>query len=175
MTQLRRSIETYIEAKDGNRPHLMVDAFEQDAELRMRIKTDAIAFPAATHGIKAIATVLVSDFGSRYENVYTFCLGAPPTSNDAFKCHWLVLMTEKGSGLVRAGFGQYAWQCAGQNGIVSSLEITIEEMASLPSAHAESVLQWARCLPYPWCPAERLTVHTPDIAAIEAIVGALSA
>lgn len=151
----------------------MTGAFTRDAVLRMHVKTAAIAFPAASHGVHAIARVLVSEFGSRYENVYTFCVGAPPANDETFDCDWIVFMTEKESGLVRAGFGRYQWRCAGQTGMVSSLEITIEEMAVLPEVHTELILQWVAGLPYPWCPKEYLVKNTPEIAAIESIVRTL--
>ncbi|MGF6604938.1 hypothetical protein P3T23_009694 [Paraburkholderia sp. GAS448] len=78
MTSLRQSIETYIQAKDSNRPHLMADAFTTDAELAIEVKTGEIAFPGSTRGLAAISTVLVSQFAQRYENIDTLCMGAPP-------------------------------------------------------------------------------------------------
>ncbi|MGI4861933.1 MAG: hypothetical protein ACRYHA_34400 [Janthinobacterium lividum] len=150
----------------------MAKAFAPDATLQMHVKTAAIAFPAVTHGIDAIANVLVSDFGGRYENVYTFCIGAPPENNEPFDGDWMVFMTEKGSGLVRAGSGRYRWRCVDQTGIASSLAITIEEMAVLPAAQADPVFRWACCLPYPWCSREFLAENTPGIAVVESIVRA---
>ena len=59
--------------QDENRPHRMAAAFAADAQLRMTVKTEAIAFPAATEGPAQISDVLVRRFGQRYDNVYTFC------------------------------------------------------------------------------------------------------
>jgi hypothetical protein len=44
------AIQTYIRAKDENRPHLMPSAFALDAKLEMKVKTGNISFPpASTH------------------------------------------------------------------------------------------------------------------------------
>jgi hypothetical protein len=82
-------IQTYIHAKDENRPHLMKFAFAETAKLRMAVETDTISFPPLTDGIDAITQVL-RDFGQVYENVYTFCLGDPPKGNvDKYTCPWI--------------------------------------------------------------------------------------
>jgi hypothetical protein len=174
MFSLQKSIETYIRAKDGNRPHLMTQAFAADAELTMQVNTLEISFPSTVKGAKAISDVLVSEFAQSYENVYTFCIGDPPTAGAAFDCDWLVCMSEKGSGLARAGFGRYEWIATESSGLVRTLRITIEEMTTLPEDTAEPILRWAQDLPYPWCPRERLAEGTPEIAAIKRIRVALA-
>lgn len=126
---LKRNIETYIRAKDGNRPHRMVEAFAQNARLSMLVKTSDIAFPSSVEGRDAIESVLVREFAAQYENVYTFCLSDPPSDTNVFVCDWLVCMTEKATGAARLGFGQYEWH--GDFGLVGSLRITIEEMRVL--------------------------------------------
>ncbi len=112
MITLQKSIETYIRAKDSNRPVLIADAFTADAELTMQVNTQEISFPGTVEGAKAISNVLVSEFAQRFENVYTFCIGEPPAVGPAFSCDWLVCMSEKGTGLARAGFGRYDWLAA---------------------------------------------------------------
>ncbi|MGA7812866.1 hypothetical protein [Caballeronia sp.] len=171
MTTLQKSIETYIHAKDGNRPHLMAEAFTPDAELTMDVKTAEIAFPPAVKGLNAISAVLVSQFAQRYENVYTFCIGAPPITDETFACDWLVCMTEKDTAAARAGFGQYEWQC--DDGRVFKLRITIEEMTTLPEESSEVILGWARNLPYPWCPRALLAQQAPALDAISCVLKAL--
>jgi hypothetical protein len=173
MITLQKSIETYIRAKDGNHPFLIADAFTADAELTMQVNTSEISFPATVQGAKAIANVPVSEFALRYENVYTFCIGEPPAAGAAFSCDWLVCMSEKGSGLARAGFGRYDWLAA-DSGQVRQLRITIEAMTTLPQDTAEPILRWAGALPYPWCPRERLAEGAPEIAAIDRIRAALA-
>jgi hypothetical protein len=173
MITLQKSIETYIRAKDGNRPHLITQAFNADAELTMQINTRHIAFPSAVKGAKAISKVLVSEFALRYENVYTFCVGDKPAGGIAFDCDWLACMSEKGTGFARAGFGRYEW-AADEHGRVRTLRIVIEEMMTLPQATAEPILQWAQDLPYPWCPRNRLADGALEIDAMARIRAALT-
>ena len=174
MITLQKSIETYIRAKDGNRPFLIADAFTVDAELTMQVNTSEISFPGTVKGAKAISDVLVSEFAQRYENVYTFCIGAPPAAEAAFSCDWLVCMSEKSTGLARAGFGRYEWLAAENSGQVRQLRITIEEMTTLPQDTVEPIQRWAEALPYPWCPRERLGEGAPEITAIDRIRAALA-
>ncbi|SDV46454.1 hypothetical protein [Chitinasiproducens palmae] len=156
MGALARAIETYIAAKDGNRPHRIGDAFEPDATLRMTVRTEAVAFPAVTHGASEIARILSSDFGRRYENVYTFCIGTPPASEvQALTCDWLVCMSEKDGGALRVGWGTYQWTLS-QAGRIADLHIVIEAMTVLPARRAAEVFRWAGALPYPWCAAQAL-------------------
>jgi hypothetical protein len=169
MTLLRQSIETYLLAKDGNRPHLMSRAFAADAELVMEVKTDEISFPSTVKGLKGISETLVSQFAQRYENIYTFCMEVPPDHASAFSCKWLVCMTEKVSGAVRLGFGSYAWLSRDDSGLVAKLEITIEEMKTLPGELGDSILGWVSSLPYPWCPLDRLVRSAPNIPAVEEV------
>lgn len=173
MTHLQHSIETYIHAKDGNRPHLIDDAFTPDAELSMALKTAGISFPDSVKGAKGIADVLVSQFAKQYENVYTFCIGAAPAGGSAFRCDWLVCMSEKSTGLARAGFGSYDWQGAEKSGRIKHLTITIDEMATLPAETLQPILTWVHKLPYPWCPRDRLRDGAPKIDMIEHIVTTL--
>lgn len=141
-------------------------AFTADAELVMDVRTDAISFPSAVQGLGGIADALVSRFAQQYENVYTFCLGTPPDDAATFHCDWLVCMTEKQSGTARVGVGTYEWRSREASGMVSNLKITIEEMHTLQPAHADSILEWASALPYPWCPRD-LALHTaPTIPSV---------
>jgi hypothetical protein len=165
MANLKDAIESYIYAKDGNRPHLLTDAFAHGASLAMTVKTAAIAFPQQTKGRDAIASVLVSDFAQKYENVYTFCVGAMPVDGQReFSCDWLVCMTEKGTGAARIGYGRYDWTGDSHARCLTRLHITIEEMATLPKASADSLLRWASRLPYPWCARESLMANARDAA-----------
>ncbi|MBP0592315.1 hypothetical protein J8I87_21795 [Paraburkholderia sp. LEh10] len=175
MANLKDPIESYILAKDGNRPHLLADAFAHDASLAMNVKTAAIAFPRETHGRDAIASVLVSGFAQQYENVYTFCVGEVPREGQReFACNWLVCMTEKATGAARAGYGRYDWTGDAQARRVTRLQITIEDMATLPRETAASILDWARRLPYPWCDRDALRAGVPDVDAVQRAVGQLS-
>ncbi len=170
---LAELVHTYIRAKDENRPHLMHEVFAQSATLEMVMKTDTIAFPPVTHGRDAITEVLVRRFGKEYENVYTFCVCQPPAAGAAeFACTWLVLMSEKESGRVRAGFGRYEWLRSSRGTpSVQRLKIVIERMDSLSADCAFETFRWARALPYPWCPVEALAARVPSEPALQAVVG----
>lgn len=173
MTSLRTAIETYIDAKDGNRPHLIADAFADDAELSMELRTNAISFPNSVKGADGIAKVLVSQFAQQYENVYTFCIGKAPDNAPMFACPWLVCMTEKSTAAARVGFGRYQWEYDDTAGKISKLRITIEEMNTLPSEWGAQILAWARTLPYPWCPSEAPALRAPAFAEIQRVAGEL--
>src|SRR2546423_15184649 len=102
-------IATYLRAKDQNRPHLMQFAFAETATLETIVETTAISFPPLTQGLHKIAQVLVRDFVTTYENIYTFCFADNPpkgTTGD-YTFRWLVGMADKPSGSVRIGGGQY--------------------------------------------------------------------
>ncbi|MEO7885436.1 MAG: hypothetical protein ABI893_03785 [Polaromonas sp.] len=165
------SIFAYLRAKDGNRPHLLEEAFVPDALLEMVVNTAAISFPPASRGREAIADVLVRNFARNYENVYTFCL-SPPPRNEAgvFSCDWLVVMTEKEGRSVRVGCGRYDW-CFAASGLVECLSITIETMQSLPPAMQDEILPWAYSLPYPWCTAEAAARGAPTLELLAPVLG----
>lgn len=163
-----QAIENYILSKDGNRPHLLRQAFASDATLEMQVRTGAISFPPNVEGRAAIAEVLVRRFGQTYENVYTFCVGAPPENEaTSHHCKWLVGMSDKATGALRFGCGQYEWQFAA--GLATHLKITIEQMLVCPAAEVEPVMEWLQRLSYPWCPADQL-LSAPSISSIAEVL-----
>lgn len=171
-------IAAYIQAKDGNRPHLLRRAFVQDAQLEMVVNTGAISFPPAARCRDDIAEMLVRQFGAKYENIYTFCLDRPAPDDRAgdFSCRWTVGMTEKSSGAVRVGWGGYEWRFSQTGPLrVAFLRIVIEAMAVLPDACAEPVLDWLSGLPYPWCDAETFVGGAPDIDALRPVIAGIQA
>ena len=106
MQSAQESIATYIRAKDQNQPHLMKHAFAEAATLEMVVRTGSISFPPISTGLESISDVLVRRFAQTYENVHTFCLAAPPQTDEVtFSCSWLVGMSEKESRMVRVGCG----------------------------------------------------------------------
>jgi hypothetical protein len=173
MTSLRNSIETYIDAKDCNRPHLIFDAFTDDAELVIELRTNEIAFPSHVRGAAGISDALVSQFARQYENVYTYCIGNPPENDLFLNCYWLVCMTEKGTGAARVGYGRYRWDFDAAQGKISKLQITIETMNTLPSEWSAPILAWASALPYPWCPCDVPARSAPAFAPVQRIAGTL--
>lgn len=162
-------VRAYLRAKDENRPHLMTQAFADAAHLEVRTATDAISFPAATSGVEAISRVLVRDFGRVYDNVYTFCLSDEPNddSDRSFRCRWIVGMSEKATGSVRVGCGDYRWSFqSSEPRLVDRLVISIETMTVLPPEALRPVMAWLTALPYPWCPAAIATRSVPGLAEL---------
>jgi hypothetical protein len=165
------AISTYILAKDMNRPALMGQAFTQDCELAMVVKTDAIAFPGAARGLEQVTGVLVRNFGDQYENVRTLCLCYPPSERlPHFRCDWLVGMSARANGAVRVGCGHYDWHFdADAGGRVNRLAIEIEVMCVLPGETLEPTMRWLGALPYPWCSNIEALQGVPDIGALSPI------
>jgi hypothetical protein len=163
------AIQTYIRAKDENRPHLMPGAFAHDASLQMKVETENISFPPASKGIEAITQVLVRDFGRTYENIYTFCLDNSPSDVEAdFRCRWLVGMSDKETKSIRVGCGHYDWRF-GSSELIQNLTITIKTVLILSSDHHQQVMNWLSHLPYPWCSAEAAATRMPPLSELNEI------
>ena len=170
-----QSIVTYLQAKDGNRPHLMKRAFAASATLDIVVRTGTIAFPPHTAGLDAIEEVVVRNFARSYENVYTFCLSDPPGPEEtAFSCPWLVGMSEKQGGAVRLGCGRYDWSFHPRSYLVERLTITIDRMNTLPAASLDPVMAWLSGLPYPWCPAPLVVASAPRLDGVLEIVAPIA-
>ncbi|MBT2342373.1 MULTISPECIES: hypothetical protein [Pseudomonas] len=171
MNTARQSIQAYIQAKDGNRPHLLERAFVADAVLDMVVRTGAISFPDHVEGRTAIGDVLVSRFGQTFENVYTFCLGAPPAADaEAFQCKWLVAMSDKHSGEARVGCGLYDWQFHPESKRVQRLTITLEHMKTLPASDLPRIMAWVSPLDYPWCSLDAAMREVPDVSELQDVI-----
>ena len=170
-------IELYIRAKDGNRPHLMRCAFADDARLDMIVNAANISFPDHSVGLDSVTEVLVSRFGSLFENVYTFCLSQPPDRDQAsFSCYWLVGMSGKQDRLVRVGCGRYGWSFRSTRPtVVDRLRITIAHMETRPSNDLPAIMDWLSRLPYPWCPRGAAAGMIPCLDGLESISGFLTA
>lgn len=162
------AISTYIVAKDSNRPQLMKDAFAEDCELEMVVRTEAISFPGSAKGLEEITKVLVTNFGDQYENVRTFCLSRPSSDYlPHFRCDWLVGMSAKQGGAVRVGCGHYDWHFGSDDPRrVKKLAIDIEVMCVLPAQTLEPIMQWLAALPYPWCSSFQACERIPAIEAL---------
>ena len=168
------AIETYIQAKDGNRPLLMRQAFAADAELEMVVKTDAISFPSSANGLEAIAEILVRRFAIDFENVYTFCLQRPgPAQDKHFHCNWLVGMSARSDGAIRVGCGRYDWSF--ESGRVRKLVINIDVMNAFPKSDFDMIMGWLRAIPYPWCTSAETLRGIPELEGLAAIASYLDA
>ena len=169
-----RAIETYLQAKDGNRPDLLRHCFTPAATLQMQVKTGAISFPPHVQGRAKIADILVRRFAQEYENVYTFCFGEPPVPGATLhRCRWLVGMSVKSSGELRVGCGEYHWQFLAESAQVSHLGITIEHMQACPPQYLEPLMDWLQRLEYPWCQPADVAQSAPRLQLIEPILAYL--
>jgi len=172
MTREQR-IRHYFHAKDENRPHLMAQAFAEDATLEMVLKTAAISFPSKARGREAITETLVRQFGRSYENVYSFCLQRPDPSSDParFDCDWLVAMSVKDTGEVRVGCGRYEWHFQREAPfLVSHLKITIEAMQLLPPDALDAVMRWVGQMPYPWASQQAVVAGAPALPELQPVL-----
>ncbi|MCV6621735.1 MAG: hypothetical protein OIF51_08285 [Cellvibrionaceae bacterium] len=175
---MKKAISRYIQGKDHNKPHLLKQAFALHSKLSMQVKTENISFPSNTQGLAAISKLLVSDFNKQYENIYTYCI--TDTFGEAelsLSCCWLVVMTEKVSGKVRVGFGDYHWEFShsGSHLLADRLEIIIDAMNVLDEEAKEPFLVWAEALPYPYLSLSELLSNSPAHEAVEALEAKLSA
>lgn len=172
MSHAQNVVSAYLRAKDHNRPHLMRQAFASDARLEMVVNAGTISFPPLAQGIDAITDVLVRQFSRTFENVYTLCIGTPPTAGATqYSCGWLVGMSEKDSRAVRIGCGRYDWVFASEAPrMATQLTITIEQMHSLAPEHLLPVMAWISALPAPWSAPPVLTAGAPAIAELRTVI-----
>ena len=149
----------------------MAKAFTESVTLNMVMKTESISFPSNTEGLDAITDVLVRNFGQTYENVYTYCLvDTAEYKDNELSCKWLVCMSEKESGNVRVGCGQYNWFFDGDNNArANKLAITIEQMLVLTPDLSSQVMNWVNTLSYPWCNTKKILETMPDIEPLSIV------
>ena len=165
------AIQLYIQAKDSNRPFLLNGAFAEGITLKIDVPTEAISFPSSLFGRDAIADTLVRQFNQEYENIYTICIGNKPDIEGVdFSCYWLVVMTEKQSGTLRVGCGEYEWNFNATSNTVQSLSIAIDTMETAPSASVTDAMAWVSDLPYPWAELSVVAREAPDVSAITRVM-----
>lgn len=170
----RQQVARYINAKDKNRVHLMAGVFCEDACLQMRVNTQSISFPAQTIGLAEISKVLVTDFSTSYENVYTFCITQScVVQGNQLECDWFVVMSDKKSSQLRIGSGKYYWTFNDTNFKVTKLVIEIEQMQVFEQQEAFSVLSMVETLDEGWLCArkmnEQLAVLEPFKKTIDSL------
>ena len=79
-------------------------------------------------------------------------------------------MTERKSGGVRMGTGNYRWTFDREtDSRAVKLVITIEQIAMLPSDVSEEIVNWAQGLPYPWCYSDTIRQTMPNIEQLNAL------
>jgi len=178
IASMKKAISRYIEGKDHNKPHLLKQAFAAHATLSMQVKSENISFPSNTQGLAAISQLLVSDFNKQYENIYTYCItDSLREAGQNLSCSWLVIMTEKATGKVRFGYGDYHWEFSnsGPQLLADRFEIIIDAMSVLDEETKEPFLMWAEALPYPYLSLSELLSNSPAHEAVEALEAKLSA
>ena len=168
-------LRNYFHAKDENRPRLLEHVFAADAALEIGNASSAISFPATTQGRTAIADVLVREFGRNNDDVWSFYLQRPPAACRAFRCGWLVAMTEKASGAVRVGCGTYDWSfAASPSGLATRLAISIDAMEALPAADGPAIYGWVGALDYPWSSASEAIARGPALDRLQPVLAQLT-
>ena len=166
-----KAIENYIFGKDGNRPDLLRNAFSLDATLNVSVQTSSIRFPPNVQGRENIAEVLVRGFSLQYENIYTFCLGAPPKPvANVHRCKWLVGMSTKATGELRVGCGEYHWVFSPQSGLAIQLSIVIEHMLECPPHHMRKIMDWLQGRRYPWCESTDMLGSAPPLSCLQPVL-----
>lgn len=153
MNSERALLERYVEAKDSTRPALMAAIYRPDAVLTYSIATDAIAFPARTAGVDAIARVLVVEFGERYQRCRTYYIDdRRHEQSGVWRIPWLVVMREPQAQALRIGKGFYRWQFEGTADTlhVTAMHIHIERMDAIADPNAALLEAIQAPLPYPW-------------------------
>ena len=174
ITKQKQIIQTYLRAKDENKPHLMKELFTDSAILEMKLKTENISFPSKTVGLDNITEVLIKNFSNSYENIYTLCFEDTIVSDtNSLFCSWLVGMSEKNTDKVRVGSGIYTWQFNANNTKVEKLTIVINEMVILESNVIEKIMFWLNNCSYCWCELENTMQTMPKLKKLEIIRNAL--
>ncbi len=164
-------ISCYIRAKDDNKPHLMTEAFVDDAVLSMSVETENISFPSNVEGLDEITKTLVSDFSNAYQNVYTFCLSDTVAQNEnTIRCRWLVCMSDKITGECRVGFGDYDWVFTSDGQKVRQLSIKIDDMLVLPREFQAELMPWVADLTYPWLSSSELVAFMPGSLKLPGLI-----
>lgn len=176
MADPSHAMEAYIAAKDTGRPWLASRVFAPDAVLEIRGNSEAVVLPASAAGCDAIAGILVRQFTSVHENVYTFFLSAPPPAGcREFSCDWLVGMSRRDSGELRVGCGRYDWSfVADPETVADHLRITIDVMAVLPPTDLQTVMAWLSRLPHPWCAAGAALTRAPHLSGLRPVLDFLA-
>ena len=163
-------LETYLCAKDANRPRLAERAFDPAATLEVVDRSSVMAFPAETRGAAAIVDVLVRQFARLYEDVHTLCLARPAPDATAFSCDWLVGMTAKDGCALRVGAGRYDWTLDPRPWRAMRLVITIEAMQVLPASGATAIDTWLGQFDPPWSTARAAVGLAPRDVRLAAVL-----
>jgi hypothetical protein len=175
MNTPRDLLEAYLQAKDFDRPSLILDCYTPDAVLTYSIATDAISFPARVSGADAIAQTLVRDFRKNFDCCKTFyvCDSITPVGERIDFMPWLVIMRQVSNTALRLGKGYYRWKFERDETRmqVCAMHIHIERMDVIEDRDGKKRQELQAALPYPWLrPAvlsetfERMRKHSSGLA-----------
>lgn len=169
-------LRNYFHAKDENRPQRLLRAFHPEIVLEFRNRSRNIDFPELTQGREAVTGVLVRNFAQTYEDIYTFALSRPATEGLRSACPWLVIMTDKASGCVRVGCGDYEWEADGAApGLMRRFTIAIDLMQILPPEFRPEAGRWVDALDYPWTSPGAVLASLPAHPDLEPLAAWLAA
>jgi len=153
-------LEKYLQAKDLNRPSLILDCYTPDAVLTYSIATDTISFPDKVLGADAIAQTLVRDFRKNFDccKTYYVCDRIAGDDRRIDFMPWLVIMRQVSNTALRVGKGYYRWRFeSGARGLqVCAMHIRIERMDIFEDRNAKTLAVLQSALPYPWLPPATL-------------------
>jgi hypothetical protein len=160
MNTPKNLLEAYVEAKDLNRPSLIVERYTPSAVLTYTIATDTISFPARVVGADAIAQTLVRNFRKRFDRCKTYyiCDSKVDRARGIDFLPWLVIMREVSNSVLRVGKGFYRWQFESDETKmrVSAMHIHIARMDSIEDPGGKTLQAVQSQLPYPWLPPATL-------------------
>jgi hypothetical protein len=153
-------LEAYLEAKDLNRPYLILECYTPNAILTYSIATDTISFPSKVLGADAIAQTLVRDFRQEFDRCKTYyvCDSIVDRGQRIDFMPWLVIMKETSNAALRVGKGYYSWQFESDETRmrVCAMHIHIERMDTIEDRDGKTLHALQSELPYPWLPPATL-------------------
>ena len=161
-------LEAYLQAKDFDRPSVIIDCYTPGAVLTYSIATDTIAFPAKLIGSDAIAQTLVRDFRKSFDSCKTYyvCDSLANDANSIDFLPWLVIMRQISTGALRLGKGWYQWgfERTATGMRVCAMHIHIERMDIIEDPDGNKLHALQDTLPYPWL---RLAVLSETLQRIQ--------
>lgn len=178
MNTPKNLLEAYLEAKDLNRPSVILERYTPNAVLTYTIATDTTSFPDKVLGAEAIAQVLVRDFRKKFDRCKTYyvCDSIVDRDQRIDFLPWLVIMREASNSALRVGKGYYKWQFeSGETRMrVCAMHIHIERMDNIEDRDGKTLRALQSELPYPWLPPatlleifERLIKQAPTFAFLD--------
>ena len=154
MNTPKQLLEAYLEAKDLNRPPVILACYTPDAVLTYSIATDTISFPDKVQGADAIAQTLVREFRKNFDccKTYYVCDSIVDDGERIDFIPWLVIMRQASNSALRVGKGYYRWRFKSDETRlrVRAMHIHIERMDIIEDRDGNTLRALQSALPYPW-------------------------